>query len=102
VIRVALAGADVDPHRSTLPSFPAADKAGDSRYPWFVQHYGDICWELDALSPALLRERVAAAIEQYIDWDAWFRCEEVEEAELRSLRQILRTWPRAISGQASL
>jgi len=102
VLRVALAGDEVDARRSALPSFPAADKKSDARYPWFVQHYGDTCWELDALSPTLLRERVAAAIEQYIDWDAWFRCDEVEEAERRSLRQILSTWPPAISGQASI
>jgi hypothetical protein len=102
VIRVALANEDVDPRCSTLPSFPAGDKVTDSRYKWFVTNYGDTCWELDALSPTLLRERVAAAIEQYIDWEAWLRCDEVEQAERRSLQQILSTWPRAISGQASI
>jgi hypothetical protein len=101
VIRVALAGDEVDPIHSTLPSFPAADKKGDSRYRWFVQQYGETCWELDALSPTRLRERVAAVIKQYIDWEAWLRCDEVEEAERRSLHQILRTWPTAMSGQAT-
>ena len=86
----------------TLPSFSAADKESDSRYQWFVQQYGDTCWELDALSPTLLRERVAAAIGHYIDWDAWLRCDAVEEAERRSLRQVLSTWPTAISGQATI
>jgi hypothetical protein len=102
VVRVALASEDVDPRHSTLPSFPASDKFTDSRYKWFVTHYGNTCWELDALSPTLLRERVAAAIEQYIDWEAWLRCDEVEQAEKRSLQQILSTWPRAISGQATI
>jgi len=99
VLRVALAGEEVDPRRSTLPSFPA--KRTDSRYKWFVENYGSTCWEVDALSPVVLRERVAAAIEQYIDWDAWFRCDVVEHAEQRSLRQILGTWRTAISGQAT-
>jgi hypothetical protein len=46
-----------------LPSFPASDKRSDSRYRWFVDHYGDTCWELDALSPAVLRALVQQAIE---------------------------------------
>jgi hypothetical protein len=102
LIRVALSDEDVDLSRSTLPSFPATDKVTDSRYRWFVKNYGNSCWELDALSPALLRERVQAAIEQYIDWEAWQRCEQVEQAEQRSLQQILSTWPRAISGPATI
>jgi hypothetical protein len=102
LIRVALTDEDVDPSHSTLPSFPATDKVTDSRYRWFVKNYGSTCWELDALSPVLLRERVAAAIEKYIDWDAWLRCEEVEAAEQRSLQQILGTWRSVISGQASI
>lgn len=102
VIRVALAGADVDPHHSTLPSFPAVDKTQDPRYPWFSAYYGNTCWELDALNPVILRELVAAALEQYIDWDAWLRCDAVEAAEQRSLRQILGTWRAVISGQASI
>jgi hypothetical protein len=101
LIRVALTDEDVDPYHSTLPSFPASEKVTDSRYRWFVANYGDTCWELDALSPALLRQRVKAAIEQYIDWEAWLRCEQVEQAERCSLRQILGTWRNVISGQAS-
>jgi len=76
--RVALSAEDATPD---LPSFPASDKTKDPRYRWFVERYGPTCWELDALNPVLLRERVAAVIEQYIDWDAWLRCEEVEAAE---------------------
>jgi hypothetical protein len=101
VLRVALAGDDVDPHRSTLPSFPASDKKKDPRYKWFVKNYGETCWELDALSPVVLRDRMTAAIEAYIDWDAWHRCDVVERAEQHSLRQILGTWRAVISGQAS-
>jgi hypothetical protein len=49
--RIALTETDVaDP---ALPSFPAADKVNDPRYRWFVQNYGDRCWELDAMSPSL-------------------------------------------------
>jgi hypothetical protein len=96
--RVALTEEDATP---SLPSFPASDKTTDTRYRWFVDHYGHTCWELDALNPVLLRQRVAEAIEQYIDWEAWLRCDAVEAAEQRSLKQILGTWRTVISGPAT-
>ena len=96
--RIALTAEDTTP---ALPSFPATDKTRDPRYPWFAQRYGQTCWELDALSPVRLRERVAAAIEAYIDWDAWLRSDEVEAAERRSLQAVLGTWRNVKSGQAT-
>lgn len=68
-----------------LPSFPASDKIKDPRYPWFVQNYGDTCWELDAMDPRDLRRLVENAIRAEIDWEAWERCEVVEKVE-RELR----------------
>ena len=38
-----------------LPPFPASDKRKDPRHKWFVRHFGDRCWELDALDPNDLR-----------------------------------------------
>ena len=32
-----------------LPSFPATDKRKDPRYKWFIENYGNRCWEIDAL-----------------------------------------------------
>ena len=32
------------------------DVEGRSALPWFADHYGPSCWELDALSPAILRD----------------------------------------------
>lgn len=83
-----------------LPSFPADTKVGDPRYRWFRQNYGSRCWEVDALSPVVLRERVQSAICDRIDVGAWERAATVEAAETQSLAAILRTWP-GISGQAS-
>jgi hypothetical protein len=97
--RAALTPEDTTP---SLPSFPATDKTKDSRYKWFIGQYGQACWELDALNPVLLRQRVAEAIEQYIDLDAWTRCDVAEAAERRSLHAILSAWPRAISGLATV
>jgi hypothetical protein len=90
-----------DARRLGLPSFPASDKKTDTRFKWFVREYGDTCWELDAMNPNDLREMVRVAIEEYIDWDAWQRCERVEAAERRSLTEILGTWHRVKSGLAT-
>ena len=50
--RVALRQADLD----DLTTFPASDKKKDPRYKWFVENYGDRCWELDAMDPNDLRD----------------------------------------------
>jgi hypothetical protein len=54
---------------------------------------GGRCWELDALSPVVLRDRVEQAIVDRLDQAAWDRAEIVEQAERESLTTILNTWP---------
>jgi len=90
VERIALTAEDVaDP---TLPSFAAESKSQDARYAWFSATYGRRCWELDALSPVVLRERVEQRIRSLIDWAAWKRCQRVEAAERTSLLEIVGAW----------
>ncbi len=91
VIRIALDARDVTAD-SELPWFPAADKVNDKRYAWFVENYGHRCWEVDALSPVVLRERVGEAIACMLDIGAWDRATEVEAAEKESMRSILGVW----------
>ena len=97
--RIALTAHDVA-EGTDLPHFAAATKAGDGRYKWFVDRYGHRCWELDALSPADLRERVADCIAALIDQNAWNRAIEVERAETESMSSFFETW-EGISRQAS-
>jgi hypothetical protein len=75
-----------------LPSFPAADKNKDKRYKWFVKNYGNHCWELDALDPNVLRTCVQEKILEQIEPIAWDRCQVVERAEQRSLREVMTAW----------
>jgi len=75
-----------------LPSFPASDKKKDPRYRWFVENYGERCWELDALDPNDLRALVDDAIRAEIEPVAWNRCAAVEKAERESLRHVLDSW----------
>jgi hypothetical protein len=98
--RVALLESDID-----LPSFPVSDKAGDSRHRWFVENHGHRCWELDALSPPILRERVERAILDLIDIDAWNHALRIEQAEIKSMntgldafKGILRQAPKCSQG----
>lgn len=101
LIRVALVAEDT---RAGLPSFKTETKRRDPRYRWYLDRFGTRCWELDALSPVTLRDRVEHAILDRLDNDAWQRAEIAERAELESLSTILAAWPRgdvSKSGQAS-
>ena len=58
--RIAIVKADT-PH---LPHFDVATKSADPRHRWFVERYGRRCWELDAMDPNDLRDRVRKEIER--------------------------------------
>lgn len=90
-----LALTEADTRDSALPSFAADSKRKDPRYRWFTDRYGRRCWELDALSPVVLRGRVAAAIAALIDRDTWERCGRAGAAERRSLQDVLGAWKEA-------
>jgi hypothetical protein len=95
IVRVALNEQDT---QSGLPYFDA--KASDTRYDWYVERYGHLCWEFDALSPVILRERVEEAILERLDQDAWDQAEQVQRAERESMTKFFKTW-NGISGRAS-
>jgi hypothetical protein len=96
--RIALTREDVTD--GELPSFPASTKRTDTRYRWFVRTYGDTCWELDALSPVVLRARVEAAIRSVLDVPTWERYAAVEAAERTSMASYLTQWSAHVSRQA--
>ena len=94
VRRIALT-ADDTVRLGTAPSFSADEKRKDPRHTWYVDQFGGRCWELDALDPNILRDRVESAIRLYIEWDAWERCPKVEEAEKASLLEMVGAWKGA-------
>lgn len=91
--RVALTYADV--HSGHLPSFDAEDKKKDPRYKWFVSNYGDKAWELDALDPNELRNRITEEINKYIDPDDWEQHKAIEAAQRETTREIARAMAEA-------
>ena len=88
--RIALT--DIDVLTGRLPSFEAETKGGDTRYQWFVKNFGPKCWELDALSPVILRGRVENSILSMLDIELWDRAIEVETVERQSMEQFHRSW----------
>lgn len=102
LVRIALTQQDT---RGDLPYFATASKSRDPRFRWYSSRYGSRCWELDALSPVALRNRVEQAIEQRLDRQAWDRAEVTERAECESIASVLNLWPSLMpavnsSGQA--
>jgi hypothetical protein len=97
VQRVALLSSDLE----GLPSFDAETKRGDPNYAWFVKRFGGRCWELDAMPPPLLRQRVRESILELLDDDAWDRALEIERVEIESMQRFHSEWTNRISRQAS-
>lgn len=98
ISRLALTADDLALPDLAGTSFPASAKRKDPRYRWFVDAFGHDCWEIDALNPVMVRDRVEAAIVSMItDLDAWDRYEATERAELASLNEVLAGWTRMAS-----
>lgn len=85
MIRCALTREDIDDF--SLPPNPT--KITDSRRKAFVDEYGDIAVELDALPVNVLRARVRHAIEARIDLDAIERIKKQETEERNALYDAL-------------
>jgi hypothetical protein len=95
---LALKSTNLVDYPGDLPSFPADTKSKDTRHRWFVENYGNECWELDALPPPVLRERVRNAILSSINVAAWNHCARIETAERESLRSF--KWKGVFSDQS--
>ena len=83
--RIALLDDDTD----DLPSFEA--KENDPRYRWYVEKYGEDAWELDAMDPNELRDRVEEAINEYIDSDDWEQHKNIETTQRETTKRIAAT-----------
>ena len=88
--RIALT--DIDVLTGKLPSFEAGTKVGDTRYRWFRDNFGSKCWELDAMSPVMLRDRVEKSILSKLDQELWDRAIEIESVEKLSMERFQQSW----------
>src|SRR5262249_32317220 len=75
-----------------LSSFSIDNKRGDPRWACFRDCYGDRCWQIDALNPVALRERVEAAIVERLDLPTWTQYGEAERVERESIGGAVSAW----------
>lgn len=94
VRRIALTSDDT----VNLPSFEVETKARDPRYNWFRSRHGQRCWELDAMSPVDLRERVSGEIASLLDHAAWNRYVAAEKIEQVSIESAVASWGKLRAG----
>jgi hypothetical protein len=59
-----------------------------------VSRYGETAWELDALDPNDLRNRLVSKISDYINPEDWQRHREIEAEERETTRQIAESMAR--------
>lgn len=73
---------------------PNPAKLTDTRAKDYVAEYGDESWELDALSPKVLRGLVETAIGSIIDMDRWKKEVAKEKKERVLLEKMVKHWPK--------
>ena len=83
------------------PHFDVATKRGDPRHQWFTRNRGRRCWELDAMNPNDLRNRVRRAITSRIDKATWNRAREIEAAEIESMQDFHTAWRERLESGGS-
>jgi hypothetical protein len=71
-----------------LPQNPGAAKISDSRYPKYVEQYGDIAVELDALHPEQLTSMISEAIELELNMDLYNEERRLEEEDTEHLEEM--------------
>ena len=84
--RIALLREDIARYR--LPHSPEALKRTDTRASKHIAEYGNLAVELDALSPAVLEQKIREAIEGEMDMEALNNERLKEEDDLEELRNL--------------
>ena len=73
---------------------PNPTKKADPRAKWYIQRYGDKCWELDAIEPRELKKIVEESIKKFIKEKVWNevmkRNEESKKEALEKLKEIIK------------
>lgn len=84
--RLAIHEADI--RKFHLP--PLLVKATDPRSSTFIRQHGRNAVELDALPPAVLRERLDRAIQEKVEMQRWDRAIQLETAERETTARLAR------------
>ena len=68
---------------------PNPAKITDPRADWYIEKFGDTCWEIDALAPQTLHQLVQNSIESLMDMDLFAEMLEREENDKERLKDII-------------
>jgi len=71
--------------RYNLP--PSPTKKADPRSKWYIQQFGDRCWELDAVEPNELQKIIEASILKWINREKWNETAKKIEEERQKLKE---------------
>jgi len=71
---------------------PNPTKMSDSRSSDYVKHYGESCWELDALDPKMMQQLVGDTIKSYRDQDKYQATIDQEMEYKNTLTKIANNW----------
>lgn len=71
-----------------LPNDPDAVKLSDTRYAKYVERFGHLAVELDALHPEVLQDMAMNAIREQFDMDLFQQQMEIEKAEQKKLAAL--------------
>jgi hypothetical protein len=96
------AGAEVELRRIALnmdqvkqyrppPSFA---KEADTRFAAYVEKFGNECWELDALSPAVIADLIRTELDGMIDLKPWKRRQVKETRGRTLLSKVAGNWAK--------
>lgn len=68
---------------------PNPAKMTDARFEGYVEQFGDSCWELDALEPAVISQLIRTNVEELIDDGPWEASEARSEAGRLRIQEIV-------------
>ena len=72
---------------------PNPAKETDTRAKGYIEKYGHVSWELDALEPAILTRLIQTAIEKHLDIDLFNERLHKEDAETQELLKLADNMP---------
>jgi hypothetical protein len=88
VVRVALTYDQIQQYQPP----PNPTKMKDSRATAYVQRFGQVSWELDALEPRVMADLIRSAVLELRDEDLWDAQVEREKEMLKVLRNVRDNW----------
>jgi hypothetical protein len=73
---------------------PNPAKLDDPRATDYIDQFGRVSWELDALDPTVLGQLIRDQVDQVRDMEAWNEATDVMEEERRNLTAVSEHWDR--------